>query len=61
MTEPESGYEWDWEGDETWDLDSRRTPTSEFTYVFPNVYRAAVRDANSEGAVHPDSVTITVY
>jgi len=53
-------YEWDWEGDGTYDLDSGATPTAQHTFTSYGSYDATVRVTDDGGATDTESVTISV-
>lgn len=55
-------YEWDWNGDGTYDLNSGTNPTVQHTYGSSGIYSATVRvtDNGVPGLTDTESVTITV-
>ncbi|MCH7471837.1 PKD domain-containing protein [bacterium] len=53
-------FEWDWEGDGAYDLDSEATPTAGYVYPAAGVFNATVRVTDDDGASAVDSVVITV-
>jgi PKD repeat protein len=53
-------YEWDDEGDGTYDSETGTTATHAFTYNTPGVYHPAVRVTDNGGATGSKSITVTV-
>ena len=53
-------YEWDWEGDGSWDLDSGATPTASHTYDTLGTYQATVRVWDDIDVSDTEQVTVSV-
>jgi len=53
-------FEWDFEGDGVYELDTGTTPTAQHTYEQMGSFAATVRVTDNDGATAEDSVTITV-
>lgn len=53
-------YEWDFDGDGTYDLDSELTPSASFTFDAPGNYTATVRVSDDGGLTDTDVEAITV-
>jgi len=53
-------YEWDWEGDGTYDADTGATPTASHTYDANGVYQATVRVWDDINVSDTDAKTISV-
>jgi PKD repeat protein len=53
-------YEWDWNGDATYDFDSGTDPTAAHTYNAGGVYQATVRVTDGESVTDTASTTIDV-
>jgi PKD repeat protein len=53
-------YEWDYDGDGTYDFDSGTDPTVLHTYSTPGVYTATVRVTDNRGGQATDAVQINV-
>lgn len=53
-------YEWDWDGDATYDLDSGAISTANHVYAAPGIFNATVRVTDDDGATDTELVTITV-
>jgi hypothetical protein len=53
-------YEWDWEGDGTWDSDTGNTPITNYTYTVAGTFHPAVRVTDDEGLSSIASTTVEV-
>lgn len=53
-------YEWDFNGDGTYDYSSATTPATSFTYNSPGTFTAAFRVTDNEGKTGIDTVDITI-
>ena len=53
-------YEWDYEGDGTYDWSSPSTGTTTYTYNTPGTYEAKLRVTDDDGATDTDTATVTV-
>jgi PKD repeat protein len=53
-------YEWDFNGDGTFDASSTSTPNAQFTYTDDGLFQAAIRVTDDDGFTTTDTVTISV-
>jgi hypothetical protein len=53
-------YEWDWEGDGTWDSDTGTTPITNHVYGVAGTYHPAVRVTDNDGLSSTDSADVVV-
>ncbi|MBN2083156.1 PKD domain-containing protein [bacterium] len=54
-------YEWDFDGDGTYDQNTGTTPTTSHNYTIAGVYQAKVRVTDNEDLTDEDTVTITAF